>query len=110
MEASLSRGYSLVSVRLGEWDTSTLKDCDDSWANEVVCNDPPLDIPVTEKIVHEDYDPADQHHHHDIAILRLERSVSYTNFVRPICLPSSQALKTNKHVGETMVIAGYVLS
>ncbi len=96
-----------MSVRLGEWDTSTDKDCDNSFANEVICNpDPPLDIPVTEKIPHEGYDPADQHHYHDIAILRLERPVRYTDFVRPICLPSNQALKTNTHVGEPMVVAG----
>jgi hypothetical protein len=55
--------WSLTGVRLGEWDTATDVDCDDSFVNEKVCNDPPVDIPIELKIPHEQYDPqgANQH-------------------------------------------------
>lgn len=106
LEASLPPGYSLVNVRLGEWDTKTGKDCDDSFANEVVCNDPPVDISIAEKIPHEGYNPTDQHHYNDIALLRLSRPAPYTDFIRPICLPSLDQLRAANHVGESMIVAG----
>ncbi len=106
MEASLPPGYSLVNVRLGEWDTKTTKDCDESFANEVVCNDPPIDVSIAEKIPHEKYSPSDNHHYHDIALLRLSRPVQFTDFIAPICLPSSPQLKSLTHVGEKMIVAG----
>jgi secreted trypsin-like serine protease len=106
-EAGLPPGYSLVSVRLGEWDTTTAKDCDDSFANEEVCNDPPVDISIAEKIPHEGYNRDDKHNYNDIAILRLSRPVQYTEFISPICLPSTQELKGINHFGEKMIVAGW---
>lgn len=95
-----------MNVRLGEWDTTTGKDCDDSFTNEKVCNDPPVDIGIAEKIPHEGYKPNDQHNYNDIALLRLARPAPYTDFIRPICLPSGQELARANHVGESMIVAG----
>jgi hypothetical protein len=107
LDAALPPGITLVGVRLGEWDTTTEKDCDDSFANEVICSEPAVDIPVAEKIPHEGYDPANQHHYNDIAILRLASPVRFSDFIKPICLPSTQTLKSVNHVGEPMVVAGW---
>lgn len=96
-----------TSVRLGEWDTTTSRDCDDSLLNEIVCSDPSVDISIEEKIVHESYDANNKNQHNDIALLRLSRPVKYTNFIKPICLPVDIALKNKNLSGMTMDVAGW---
>lgn len=100
-------GYLLVNVRLGEWDTTTSRDCDESFSTEEICNDPPVDIGIAEKIPHEGYDPEDQHHYNDIALLKLASPAPYTDSIGPICLPSIDQLRTANHVGELMAVAGW---
>lgn len=75
-------GYEVSFVRLGEWDVSKTQDCDEDY-----CSDAVVDIRVSERIGHELYDSATRNHEHDIAMLRLERDVQFTDFIRPICLP-----------------------
>lgn len=101
--------WKLTSVRLGEWDTSTDRDCDNSFVNEHVCNDPPVDIAVEEKIVHESYEANSKNQHHDIALLRLTKNVQYTDFIRPICLPVDSSVKTKDLSGVTLDVAGWGL-
>lgn len=106
LDPSLPQGIKLISVRLGEWDTKTVRDCDTSFANEVICNpEPPLNVQISEKIPHENYVPKDRNHYNDIALLRLERPVRYSDFIQPICLPTRQ-LKGLSYVGESMIVAG----
>lgn len=99
--------WSLTGVRLGEWDTTTDQDCDDSFVNERVCNDPPVDVPIELKIPHENYDPQASNQHNDIALLRLSRNVQYTIYVKPICLPVDQTLSNNDFVKQTLSVAGW---
>jgi len=99
--------WNLISVRLGEWDATTSRDCDDSLINEIVCNDPAVDISVEEKIVHESYDANSKNQHNDIALLRLSRPVKYTNFIKPICLPVDSALRNKNLSDMTMDVAGW---
>lgn len=75
-------GYEVSYVRLGEWDISATRDCDEDY-----CADAVVDIRVSERIGHESYDSSTRNHEHDIALLRLERDVEFTDFIRPICLP-----------------------
>lgn len=85
-------------VRLGEWNQATNPDCDDDH-----CADPILDVPVTEYFPHENYGQFTQEN--DIALLRMSRSVEFTNYIMPICLPvSSQTRNTNNN---QFIVAGW---
>lgn len=106
LEASLPPGYSLIAVRLGEWDTKTEKDCDDTIPEAVICNEPPLDIPIAQKIQHPTYNPRDPNHLHDIALLRMTEPAPNTDFIKPICLPMGFGLGKKTHIGESLIVAG----
>lgn len=62
---------------MGEYDTSTTRDCVDT-GGELDCADSPVDFNVVQKIVHENYDPFSVNQANDIALLRLDRPVQYT--------------------------------
>lgn len=102
-KALVKLGYRLVSVRLGEWDTSMDIDCND----EEICSPKPQDIPVAEQITHENYLPSSQAQQNDIALLRLEHSATFTDFIKPICLPFGSDLKNKNFEGEAMSVAGW---
>ncbi|KAJ0171712.1 hypothetical protein K1T71_012475 [Dendrolimus kikuchii] len=79
--------FSRLVARLGEYDLSTKKDC-----RQGVCTDPPLHIEVEDIILNPNY----KNHRHDIAILRLKKAAPYTDFIRPICLPTGPTTKDMK--------------
>ncbi|XP_039443000.1 CLIP domain-containing serine protease B9-like isoform X2 [Culex pipiens pallens] len=74
----------LISVRLGEYDTTTEIDCIEQ-DGEKICADPPVDVALEEKIPHPEYDELSKVN--DVALLRMARDVLYTDFIQPICLP-----------------------
>ncbi|XP_075985841.1 uncharacterized protein LOC142982971 [Anticarsia gemmatalis] len=71
--------FNRLVARLGEYDLYSKVDC-----VQGVCADPVVKIEVEEIIVHPEYDGKE----HDIAILRLAKDAPYTDFIRPISLPS----------------------
>lgn len=82
----LPKSWQLESVRLGEYDTSTTIDCiKDEDSN--ICADEVVDVGIEEAISHENYDPLKKDQKYDIALLRLNRDVQFTNYIKPICLP-----------------------
>jgi hypothetical protein len=93
--------YVLESVRLGEWDTASDTDCD-----EDDCSDPVVDVPVEQIITHENYNPNAKSQENDIALLRLSRPVTYTDFIQPICLPGESARNKNFD-GIKLEVAGW---
>lgn len=97
----VSREWRLDSVRLGEYDTSTTTDC--LWDGDIktICADDPITVSVEEQIPHENYRPERTDRKFDIALLRLSRDVIFTDFVKPICLPS------NATVGQKVQAAGW---
>lgn len=70
--------FQRLVARLGEYDVSTNLDC-----LQGICSET-LHIQISDIFVHPDYDTRD----HDIAVLRLVNAAPYTDFIRPICLPS----------------------
>lgn len=62
---------------MGEYDTSTTRDCVDT-GGDLDCSDSPVDFNIVQKIVHENYDPFSVNQANDIALLRLDRPVQYT--------------------------------
>ncbi|XP_013171014.1 PREDICTED: venom protease-like [Papilio xuthus] len=94
----------VLSVRLGEWDTETEKDC-----NEDYCSDPPVDVKVVQVIVHPKYNK--KLHDGDIALLRLGNSVNYTDYIRPVCLPTTKFVANQDYVvGTSFTTAGWGLT
>lgn len=61
----------------------------------------PLDIPVVRAIKHPQY----KSFQNDIAIVVLQRPVTYTNLIRPICLPFP--MRNEKFVGKSPFVAGW---
>ncbi|KAK5647654.1 hypothetical protein RI129_002546 [Pyrocoelia pectoralis] len=102
----LPKSWEISDVQLGEYNTETEEDCIIQNGYEF-CSDPPMNVKVTEKIAHEMYDPFDQNQYHDIALLRLENDVAFTNFIKPICLPTSEGLLHRNFVGTNMTVAGW---
>jgi hypothetical protein len=90
--------WSLTHVRLGEWDTTQQDDCDERYTNERICSPPPIDVQIEQKIPHPQYDPYANNQHNDIALLRLSQDVAFNEFVRPICLPIDESLRSNTFV------------
>lgn len=73
-----------VNVRLGEYDLSTTTDCIKS-----DCADPVQNVGVEEKISHPDYNEKNPNRTNDIGLVRLSQDITYSDFVKPICLPST---------------------
>lgn len=82
--------FSRTSVRLGEWNTEADTDCEEY---DDFCADPVLNIPIEELIPHENYNPNLEAPEDDIALIRLSKAVNFTDFVKPICLPTDETLR-----------------
>lgn len=89
-------------VRLGEWNTKTEIDCLQI-KGYTECNDPAVDVRIEEVI------PYDQNNRdykvNDIALLRLAQDVDFTDFIKPICLPSEESEKLNSR--DHLVVSGW---
>ena len=97
--------FKLTHVRLGEWDIRTNPDVDDTYEGELIPNDPFIDVPVEEIIVHEDYNNVTKHN--DIALLRLSQHVNYTQFIKPICLPLDENVRNQNYTEIYMDVTGW---
>ncbi|XP_031619833.1 serine protease easter-like [Contarinia nasturtii] len=94
--------WTLSGVRLGEWDQRTERDCDDG-----NCSDPVQDIEVVERIPHKNYNSNSKAQENDIALLRLARPVSFTDWVKPICLPIGNDIANKNFDGLPLIVAGW---
>lgn len=93
--------WRLESVRLGEYDTTTNPDCIKDDAKSEVCADDVVTVGIEEQIAHENYNPHSSDQKYDIALLRLNREIPFTNYIKPICLPP------NDNVGKKLFVAGW---
>ncbi|XP_017046439.1 spaetzle-processing enzyme-like isoform X2 [Drosophila ficusphila] len=93
----------LKSVRLGEYNTATDKDCTYNLAK---CNPPHLEIDVEEIICHEDYQKTIKYEN-DIALLRLQTSVRYSVAIRPICILGNHLPSEFFNIATHFEIAGW---
>ncbi|XP_055597019.1 CLIP domain-containing serine protease B4-like [Uranotaenia lowii] len=96
----LPEDFRVTKVRLGEWDVLSDNDCVDG-----LCADPPVDIRVAGHIVHPDYTAED--YHNDIALIKLERPVQFTDFISPICLPLEENLRSMEEAFKKFTIIGW---
>lgn len=78
------------TVRLGEYNTTNPgRDCVSVSAGGTDCTDPLVKIGIEKTIPHPDYQPYHFLRKHDIGLIRLQSIAPFTDFIRPICLPST---------------------
>lgn len=83
----------LIGVRLGDYNVTSDKDCtENKYGTE--CSDPVQYFEIEEKIEHPAYIKLKSTH--DIALLRLAKDVMYSEYIRPICLPTSPTEELSK--------------
>lgn len=88
--AALESAVTLKYVRLGEYDITNDTDCIQELNGQLDCMDPPVDYAIEEIIPYPLYNPMNPSKHHDLAILKLNETVKYSDFIQPICLPSNE--------------------
>lgn len=59
---------------------------------EYICADRHIEKDIAEIFTHPAYDYTSPNKLHDIAILRVDSFINFTEFIRPICLPTSSNL------------------
>ncbi|CAK9822833.1 CLIP domain-containing serine protease HP8 [Anthophora retusa] len=99
--SDIPKTWRLDSVRLGEYNTDTNPDCIQDDVDSVVCADNPITVGIEEQIAHENYRPKLTDRKYDIALLRLSRDITFTNYIQPICLPPTATL------GQRLFVAGW---
>lgn len=82
---SISFSY---EIRLGEHRISTEKDCRNQ-GRKPKCAPPVVDVGIEKHLIHEQYDT--RHYHNDIALLRLNESVTFQS-KRSETVPWSQLM------------------
>ncbi|XP_061393226.1 serine protease 7 [Musca vetustissima] len=92
----------LTRIRLGEYDINQEIDCiaDD-------CNQKVVEVGYEQLIPHPQYDVRNTNNHHDIALIRLDRNIEYSDFIRPVCLPLSETREAPINPGDLLVVAGW---
>lgn len=91
----------LAAVRLGEFDLTKEIDCQGN-----TCADPILVLGVQQKIPHDGYNENNPNRANDIGLIRMDSEVTFTDYVRPICLPSS-VNSPRAVTSEKLVAAGW---
>ncbi|XP_055842605.1 serine protease grass-like [Episyrphus balteatus] len=94
----------LVSVRLGEYNTLQRDDCTGNEINRN-CAPPVQEIDVEEAIYYQDYDPNSISFIGDIGLVRLKTKAILRSNVKPICLPLTHHSNVEKN--KWMSIAGW---
>lgn len=87
--SGLNPTWQLTGVRFGEYDTRTKIDClpDGDEFESTNCIVKSIIVPVEEQIIHPEFSTSNRNHHHDIALLRLAREITFTDYIQPVCLP-----------------------
>lgn len=91
----------VVRVRLGEWDLKSEEDCND----DNLCTDKPVDVDVGSYVVHEGYDS--KNIHNDVALIKLDKPVIFTEFISPVCLPLTEELQNQAFEGKQFTVIGW---
>ncbi|KAG8235457.1 hypothetical protein J437_LFUL014087, partial [Ladona fulva] len=104
LQYQTSRGRQ-VGIRLGEHNLGTDPDCQQADSGEI-CGNPVQDFGIGEVIAHQQYRPESTSKLHDIALIRLDRPATYSDFIQPICLPSGSSVG-KRYEGSRLIVAGW---
>ncbi|KAF5298244.1 hypothetical protein FQR65_LT09755 [Abscondita terminalis] len=97
----LDKEFQLISVSLGEWNITSDPDCIEAIAIPECSY--VTKVKIKEEIPHPYY--SKKTGNNDIGLLRLESDVTFTDYVRPICLPPTNL--PNPTVNTPMTVAGW---
>ncbi|XP_058817989.1 phenoloxidase-activating factor 3-like [Topomyia yanbarensis] len=96
----------IAGVRLGEWDLETDPDCVTEQSIRR-CADPVIDVGIERISIHKNYTRrASKGGKIDMALLRLDREISFGRFVLPICLPRTDA-EAQRADNQTLYVSGW---
>lgn len=96
----------LISVRLGEHNLDENPDCVQFENGGQICAPPVVNILTAETIVHEKYTKSFSSYN-DIALIRLAKSISFSEWVKPICLPIAKEIRNKNFRAKPLVVAGF---
>ncbi|KAK3909565.1 Serine protease easter [Frankliniella fusca] len=102
-------GEDPVQVRLGEWDEDSERDCS-LISGSNVCAPPVVDVRVERVIRHPQYSSdasSPNYLKNDVALLRLRSPVTFTEAVKPICLPEQGNVQVKTSTGSKAIVAGW---
>ncbi|KAH8366283.1 hypothetical protein KR200_000334 [Drosophila serrata] len=88
-----------IIARLGEHNSQTRRDCD-----EDECAPPHREYLIINKIRHPSFQNS---RYHDIALGRLDRTVIYSDSIRPICLVLGSSLQNILNTRKYFVVSGW---
>ncbi|XP_016949730.1 spaetzle-processing enzyme-like [Drosophila biarmipes] len=97
----------LRRVRLGEHDTTSNPDCITLMSGRMKCAPPHLEINVEQAVKHEHYFVTGGKHYNDIALLRLQFPVRYTNQILPICILPTDHFSNPSFENYNLQVAGW---
>ncbi|XP_055525722.1 CLIP domain-containing serine protease B8-like [Wyeomyia smithii] len=95
----------LKYVRLREYNVYDDPDCVIE-QNFRDCSEEKFDATPRNVIVHPEYDNEGTNKHHDIALIEIDRSPPYSDFLRPICLPEPE-LDNGASDGMKLTVSGW---
>ncbi|XP_052744134.1 uncharacterized protein LOC112056709 [Bicyclus anynana] len=75
------------AVSLGDWNLDSPTEC-----YEGQCPDPPVEYEIESIVIHPGY-IKENYTFGDIAIIKLKQRVTFTDFIQPICLPTTEYIK-----------------
>lgn len=87
---------------MGEWDLTKTNDCQGD-----LCSNPVVDIPIARIIRHEKYESNSHDLSYDIALIQLERNVSFSDWIQPLCLPYEKRLQNVDYTNIPLTIDGW---
>ncbi|CAB3240508.1 unnamed protein product [Arctia plantaginis] len=86
----------IVNIVLGEYDTSNEgPDCVEVDGGGVDCTEGAIKIPVERIIPHPQFNAKERIN--DISLIRMKQNAPYTDFIRPICLPTADVTLKSEH-------------
>ncbi|KAF5298269.1 hypothetical protein FQR65_LT09780 [Abscondita terminalis] len=86
----LNRDVRFATLRLGDYNITSSKDCVTTEQGERECNDGVIEIGIEEMLAHPLFSKRTKQN--DIALIRLSKPVPFSDYIRPICLPEQDFL------------------
>ncbi|XP_035455812.1 phenoloxidase-activating enzyme isoform X2 [Spodoptera frugiperda] len=96
-------------IRLGEYNiTNQGPDCKLAEGGGQDCTDGVTRVPIEKIIPHPNYSFSANDKRNDIALIKLKELAPYSDFIRPICLPTKDInLSSNRNDYFTMIVVGW---
>ncbi|XP_053696659.1 CLIP domain-containing serine protease B4-like [Sabethes cyaneus] len=102
----LRSGWKAIKVRLGEWDFEEDLDCVED-VGDLHCAPPVQEFDLEAIIPHDGFSVRDPNKQHDIALVRLSREATFSNYIKPICIPEPGSVEPEQLYSGIMAASGW---